>query len=247
MKRNWLILVTVLVIVGRVSAAGAITYTLAVENAGAIQEFTQPFGQVTVTLTSATTADFLFTTLAPSPLSVPNDTANAQPSYTFINNNMAAVNINAAVSGDGKITVSNFLAKDQAGNILANTFSKGPKNYQLNIGGNNGGALGEFGIFNLAIDGPNNTHADTDQIFFTVTRNDGGSWTTDADVTTFTALPNGTLTKFVVEGHLNPDWGAATGNTFYAVNHAPLPSTILLMGSGLAGLALLRRKWSLKK
>ena len=27
----------------------------------------------------------------------------------------------------------------------------------------------------------------------------------------------------------------------------PVPPTVLLMGSGLVGLALLRRKWSLKK
>jgi hypothetical protein len=29
--------------------------------------------------------------------------------------------------------------------------------------------------------------------------------------------------------------------------HAPLPSTVLLLGSGLVGVALLRRKWNLKK
>jgi len=38
-------------------------------------------------------------------------------------------------------------------------------------------------------------------------------------------------------------WGPALDN----VNVVPLPPTVLLLGSGLVGLGLLRRKWSLKQ
>jgi hypothetical protein len=231
MKRTLLVLMAVLAVLAFASIASAdsVTYTLGIGNVPNVPaDALAPYGSVTVTLQSSTSALFEYTTLAPAPLSATNDANDlAGHSYTFIDGSSVAANINATT-----FTVGSITAKDDLSNTLDG-------NYTAVTGFQN---LDGFGRFNLAIDGPNDTGAanDTDFLSFIVTGTNV-NWLTASDVTKFALTPNGDTTTYLVGAHVDPDWAASHGSTFFVVNGSgpspiPLPPSALLLGSGLLGL-----------
>jgi hypothetical protein len=232
-------------------AASADTiYVLNEENSGAtFPSNPTPFGEVIVHLVDSTHANITYTTLAPSPLSLANDAADAIPSYTFWTNQAVDAHVNASATFSGNtltavgFTVSSLASFDDTGAASGSMTWDNPAVTPINNGGQRADS---FGHFTLIIEGASGTSAgDPDKVTFTLTRTDGGSWASDASV--FTNNEDG----FPVAAHLYADFnnGRANGNTFFAVpgpvpGSVPVPPSVFLMGSGLLGMGLrsFRRK-----
>jgi hypothetical protein len=206
----------VVLAVGTVPAfADTISFTINLGNA-AISGFTGPYAEVSVDLTSATTATLTFT----------SDT-NSGNIYLLGDGGSVAVNVNALTWTLSAITGSN------AGTgFTPGTWSDGGA-------GNEDG----WGSFNQTINSFDGFTHSSDTISFTLT-NTSGTWAGAANVLTPNASGYDVAAHiFVTADPADGSNGAlATG---FATNGpaVPEPGSLALFGSGLIGLAgMLRRK-----
>jgi len=185
---------------------------------------TGPFGTVEVDLNSSTTATITFT---------------AASGFYFIDSSIADLEVNAAT-----FTVGGFSA----------TLAPGSTGSASNLSFGGSGNVNGFGVFNLTINNKDGTAQALTQVDFTVT-DAFGTWASAADVLAMN--PDG----FDAAAHVLACSGAPTTSvandgcgtsppTGFVAENAPSgsgpppipePGTLFIFGSGLAGLALVRR------
>ena len=209
--------VTLIALAGFTSMAGAtLTFDLGLGNP-AIAGFPGPYAQVSITQTSATTADIVFT-------------AYAQGGYQYLlgDGGSVAVNVNAA-----SWTVGSIAGVNTGVGYTPGPFSDaGP------------GVEDGFGSFNQTIDSfDGNSHSST-TISFTLT-NTSGVWANEASILTangsgYRAAAHIFVTTFPADasnGAISTGF-ATEGET----PQTPEPTSMLLLGLGLAGFGAARRR-----
>ena len=219
----------VVLALGATSArADSVTYDITVPNT-ALSTQTGPYAQVTVTLTSATTATVTFNSCGPT-----GDAAclSGGTLFTMGGVNAAGVNVNASSWTIGSFSASNFEGSG---------FTPGP----VTDGGS--GNVSSFGVFNQTNNSFDGFGHSSTTISFVLT-NTGGTWASAADV--LAANADG----FVAEIHGFSCTDTAQSDcteaivTGFAVNGEPTnpvpePGTLTLLGTGLLTMAgFLRRK-----
>lgn len=241
------IILALVLLIPLYASADEVTYTLGIPNTGGfatnLQNTPPPYGYVTVDWLSSDSATITFTT--PTSTYVPSNNTTYNDYYSFISTAMVGVNLNGGNSDGTNITYTNLAAYDEDGNLQLNpgisrayTGNSTSPDYVVNEDG--------FGKMNLVFDGPpfaGGSAPDMDKIVFDVLV-DGANWSSAADV-----LANN-ITGYLAGGHLVADIYGSPGFpsggvafTGYAGNGVvPLPSTIMLLGSGLVGLGILRRR-----
>jgi len=191
------------------AVADTFTSTLDTGNT-ALSGFAAPFGEVSVTLTSSTTATVTFT----------SDVVGGNI-YLFGDSSSVDVNVNATSWTIGSFTASN----------AGTGFTPGP----LSDGGS--GTVDGFGVFNQTVTSFDGFTHSSDDISFVLT-NTGGTWASAANVLTGNADGNDAAAHiFVTSAPANASNGAlATGfASETAAVSTPEPSSLALLLTGLLG------------
>jgi hypothetical protein len=207
-----------------IAHADIINFNLSIGNA-AISGFTGPYAQVTIDLTSSTTADLTFTSLT-----------NSGNIYLMGDGGTADVNVNATT----------WILSGLAGSNAGTGFTPGP----YSDGGS--GNISSFGVFNQTINSFDGYTHSSDTISFTLT-NTSATWLDAASVLATNADGNvAALHVFVTSSPADASNGAIvtgfasgdeTGGGGGGGGSVPEPGTIVLLGSGLlVTFAKLRKK-----
>ena len=232
------------------SAKADITYNLVVPNPtgyGLTQTTSTPPPYGTVTVHLIDSKDALITFKAPATTYVPANSTTYPDYYSFIDGGMLAVNLSGGNNKGTNISYSHLVASNEGGVLSTQptisrkyTGPSGNKNYVV--------AVSDFGKLNLVFNGPNfgTKSADIDQVSFKVTITDV-SWAGWANELSVLTADNA---GYLAAAHLVADIAGSPGFppggvalSGYAGNGMlpiPLPSTMLLLGSGLVGVGLLR-------
>jgi hypothetical protein len=240
-----------LVLLGPLGAAADVTYSLTVPDSSGYATHTDttpsPYGTVKVHWIDATHATITFQTAATT--YVPANGQTYSDYYSFISNSMAGVNLSGGDSDGTNISFSNLAAYDEDGNAVsiadisrAYTSNSSNPDYVVAVDG--------FGKMNLVFDGPNfagGNAPDIDKLVFDVAITDA-TWADAESVLTDDS------TGYLAGAHLvadisgSPGWpDGGSALTGYAGNGpgfipAPLPPSVLLLGSGLLGIVTLRKR-----
>jgi len=196
------------------SANAAIVIDLNLGNPG-INSFPGPYAQVTVDLTSSTTANISFASLT-----------NGGNVYLMGGSGVAGVNVNAL-----SWTVSALTGSNSGSGFSGPSLS-------------NGGSSNEdgFGSFNQTFNEFDGYQYSLTNLSFTLT-NTGGTWGSDSEVLIGNASGFTAASHIFVASQVDFQNGATIPTGFATVGGVPEPATwaLMMVGFGLIGFAMRRR------